>query len=271
MLSADGRLELSLPFGDSSKDSRNPHYKKTRNWFEGGRENAPGTLLFFDTSGWVTLADLEWGSVRTSGGNNGNGVGKFVVGTALLGRPKTFESTYLIKKLSSTIDGLAEFTRFSPIDLNFSDPHSGRTITVKLDEVIEWELGAFRYRITSSVSIKSGNISEVRDQPPRLETIHETGVPIAEHLEAQRPIRGLLTLIFGTKLSWRSHKALSESFPVWTWTEPTEMIAYVDVELAATSSTAIRSCARKQLAQFLSRQGLRHRGSRTEEVGRTLR
>lgn len=27
MLSADGRLELSLPFGDSSKDSRNPHYK----------------------------------------------------------------------------------------------------------------------------------------------------------------------------------------------------------------------------------------------------
>lgn len=210
--------ELLVPyFEDYEETDSNPQYRRTDKWFDWNHPQLPKTLVFEDNRGWVTLVGAR--VAGTSGANRL--IGRVVAEAAIFERPREYKTTYLCNEFISTIDGLQDFAQFTPIQLQHeSHEEPARivtTVTIDTYESVDWEFNGFRYTLQSNVDWNAvdGREFNTRDSSPYLSTISESGATLTDHLLAQRSVRALLSLVYGRRISWRSHKVRDDQFPLW--------------------------------------------------------
>lgn len=227
--------ELAVPYWFEREGSRNPQYLKAREWFDIDNTTLPRTLIFEDNRGYVTLT-------RTmSGGYSGMdaSVGKVKAEAAIFAHPRSHKDEYLVREFMSNIDGLREFARFNPIRHEHEPGDNGRyqmTVALDANESVEWEVGDFKYKIQSNVAWHGvqGQSFVIEDANPYISTTSEGGATIADHLSAHWAVRGLLSLVFGHKLAWRSHKLKDDEFPFWMMNGSDRGAYPVEVQLRST-------------------------------------
>lgn len=208
--------ELTVPYLWETEGGPNPQYLKARRWFDINDGTLPETLIFQDDKGTVTLTDAH-----ASGHSLGVApVGRVRCQAAIFNRPRTYQDEYLVHEFISTIDGLEEFARFSPVTHSDEKTEAGRrrtTIVIDAAESVEWEASGFKYAIRSNVAWHGtpGRSFVIDDSSPFLSTTSDSGATLANHLEAQWAVRALLILVHGRPLAWRSHKIRDEEFPLW--------------------------------------------------------
>lgn len=227
--------ELAVPYLVESKDGPNPQYQKSRRWFNFNRSALPETLIYKDNHGIVTLVGTHVAGV--AGGRIG--LGRVRAQAAIFNAPREYRDEYRIKDFRSTIDGLEEFARFSPVNHWFETTEQGNhrtVVAIDASESIEWEAGGFQYAIEAHVpwSATNGRNFIIDDTRPRLVTSRDEGATIAEHLGAQWPVRALLVLVHGTRMAWRSHTLFDEEFPAWTVAGTASGAHSVEVQVAST-------------------------------------
>lgn len=227
--------QLLVPFLRDSPDAETPQFARASTWFrftDGSKP--PKTLLFFDNRGIVTLVDNRLG---------GASLGSYPLGRlrpqiVIFEQPRTFKEAYLVQDFKSTIDGLEEFAAFRPISFDTERSEDGyrTTVVVEPRERVQWEAGGFTYTIRANVAWtgQDGRSFDIIDSQPYLQTTNEKGATPHDHLGAQWSVRALLTLIYGTKLAWRSHQLRDEEFPVWMLSGDAHAPNFVDVHLAGT-------------------------------------
>lgn len=227
--------ELHIAYLLESDSDPAPHqFTKTAAWFEFGDGQLPKTLLFVDDQGFVTFC-----GTRECGSSFGlYPYGQVCAQTTIFGRPREIRDDYLVKELSSTIDGLEEFARFDPIHMEIEPIDDGRhrvLAEIRSWESVSWESGGFGYSIQSNASWNGryGRRFEAKSAPA-LRTTSQTGATAHDHLVAQRPIRALLLLAHGTKLAWRSHRITDDQFPAWMMDGSDRGASPVEVHLAET-------------------------------------
>lgn len=231
----DEGAQLIVPFLWESREEEAPQFARTQGWFRFTDDSRPPkALLFLDDRGIATLVDN-----RLSGGSLGSyPAGRIRPQVLIFGRPRGLQNEYLVREFKSTIDGLEEFAGFRPFefDTERTDDSFRTTVVIAPTERVEWEACGFRYLIRANVSWvgQAGRRFDVVDNKPYLQTISEAGATPHDHLVAQWPIRALLTLIFGTKLGWRSHQLRDEEFPTWMLSGDAHAPNFVDVHLAGT-------------------------------------
>lgn len=122
-----------------------PQFTETERWFH-DRLNLPESLLFWDGDGMVTLTGLRWGGRSFAH----NAVGRVVPQTVLFGRPRRFKPAYVVRRLTSRMDGLQQFTRFASLDLDHRTTNSAATVTVNPTDEVRWRHGGFSYVIKAT-------------------------------------------------------------------------------------------------------------------------
>lgn len=232
--SAKKGAELLVPFLWDRNDE-NPHFAHTAAWFSFRDENpAPPTLLFFDSRGVATLVD----NVVSGAALGAYPLGRVRARLIIFGRPRAFRQEYVVGEFKSTIDGLEEFAGYAPIgfDSERSDGIVRTTVVIESGEEVTWEVGAFEYSIRSNVAWtgRDGKYFHVVDSRPHIQTRSVDGATPLEHLGAQWPIRALLILTHGTRLSWRSHHLRDDEFPQWMADGNAEEATFVEVQLSGT-------------------------------------
>ncbi|MBX3196082.1 MAG: hypothetical protein KF727_13400 [Microbacteriaceae bacterium] len=208
--------ELIVPYLYETAADPEPHqFGRPNRWFNLRDEALPKTLLFTDNLGWVTAS----GS-RISGSSIGvRSQGKVRAQAWIFNRPREIRDRYLVNQFSSTIDGLEEFARFEPVRFDVTQTEGGHRVELTVDaaENLRWAVDGFQYEIHANAAWtgQDGRRFEITDARPNLSTVVDGGATIPDHYEAQLPIRALLILVFGHKLSWRSHRLRDDDFPMW--------------------------------------------------------
>ncbi|WP_454116901.1 ApeA N-terminal domain 1-containing protein [Microbacterium aurum] len=231
----EGGAQLLVAYLRDELGDEAPQFARTSTWFRFTDDSKPpATLLFFDSRGIVTLVDNRLG---------GAALGSYPLGrirpqVLIFQRPRTFKEEYRVRDFKSTIDGLEAFAGFRPISFDTVSSEGGyrTTIAIEPSELIEWEACGFHYVIRANVAWtgQEGRSFELVDSQPYVQTTNEAGATPHDHLAAQWSVRALLTLIYGTKLAWRSHQLRDDEFPMWMLSGDAHDPHFVDVHLAGT-------------------------------------
>lgn len=189
-----------------------PQFKVAQAWFR-QQETPPGCLSFHDPEGDVTLTGVRWR------GNRGIevAIGRLDARVAIFGRAQHLMDEFRLKTVRSRIDGLREFAAFESIHTEHerTDGQVRTLVTVHAKDEMRVQHDAITYRIRATTpGSTSGREVAVRADAV-VETTKEAGATVDEHIEAQWPLRALLTLAFGVPLYWREHQLLDEQFPTW--------------------------------------------------------
>ncbi|HEY3549157.1 MAG TPA: hypothetical protein VGK17_24035 [Propionicimonas sp.] len=180
-------------------------------WFHAA--TPPKALLFVDELGTVTLTGVGWR------GDSGTacGTGRLGASVAVFGQPRRLKEEYRIREMRSSIDGLAGFADFRPVDYDF--PNRGEPAVITLDDsaMATWRSSGFTYSLGARAAW-SGSLgtSFAATAVPFISTHRARGATPAEHLRAQWAIRDLLLFVHGRKLAWRSHRVIDDQFPLFT-------------------------------------------------------
>ena len=188
-----------------------PQFAETEKWFV-NRVDLPESLLFWDGDGMVTLLGLRWGGHSFAQA----AVGRVVPQTVIFGRPRQLKAAYTVRRLTSRIDGLQDFTSYSSIDVDYRGTNALATATVNPNEEVSWRHGGFSYTISAAAPWSgSQGQSFTAESASVLKSTRARRASIAEHVRAQRPMRALLILALTAKLSWREHWVTDRQFPTW--------------------------------------------------------
>lgn len=230
-----GGVELYVAYLFELPDEPNPQFVRANRWFSRFGEELPKTLLFIDDSGVVTLHRLRASHIA----HGSHPLGRARAAVTIFERPREFRDEYLVKELTSTIDGLEEFARFEPVthDVEYlPDGHHRTTVVVESVESVEWVANGYSYAIKSNVSwaAQSGRYFHIVDSEPYILTRSDAGASPFDHLAAQWPIRALLILTHGRSLAWRSHRLRDDQFPMWMMDGSTRDPQFVEVQFQST-------------------------------------
>jgi hypothetical protein len=196
---------------------------------DGYRNELPVSALYEDHRGSLTFTGLRW-----RGTNQGSIVSetRFDANVTFLGRALGLKDEYLIEQFTSYIDGLEEATFFRTVRTNFDTRSSSEPLLVSIDEAetIEWVVDETTYTIGVNTpwSERSGQQFTARTRV-YLRTTIKGGATVSDHIRSHWPIRALLVLLHGTKLSWREHRVTDDQFPVWMASGPSSSREYVKV------------------------------------------
>lgn len=238
ILDENNGVELRLPYFPYSEDGHNPQYSKTETWFFSSEDVLPKTLFFQDHLGVVTLLGARSAGFHMGGGSGC--LGRIRVQIAIFNQPHEVNDSYRVEELRSQIDGLREFSSFSPVHFDQEVDEEGRlqpTVRTKPEEVVEWESGRIKYSIRSRVSWSSvqGQSFILDDVEPDIATFCDGGLLPSEHLQAHRSIRALLSFVYGKKISWRAHQIRDKQFPLWMLDGSSTNVEPVEVQFRSTS------------------------------------
>lgn len=209
-------LKIAYLFESATHDPEPHQFLRANAWFDLNNSDLPKTVLFADSSGWVTLS-----GARVSGALMGSfPLGRVRAQVLIFNRPRTIQDEYVVAEFMSTIDGLEAFAGFEPVKFDRHRKEDGGNrveVVVDASDSVTWIAGGYTYEIHANVSWtgQDGRSFDIRDSRPYLQTAREGGATIAEHYQAQLPIRALLMLAHGSPLSWRSHKLRDDEFPMW--------------------------------------------------------
>ncbi|WP_154796192.1 hypothetical protein [Occultella kanbiaonis] len=203
-------------------------------WFDGQRP--PESLIFADDRGVVTLTGLRWR------GHTGHPyrVGRLSPSATFNGRPRRLNDCYRVRSFTSQIDGLAEFAGIGSVEV--SEPRSRAepiTAILRPDEHFRWRHDGCTHEIRTSAvwSAQVGQSFNASTEAFLSSTRARRQTP-EEYLVSQWPLRALLVLAFGARLSWRGHSIKDESFPTWTLDGAARKPGEVAVQLQRTAEDA---------------------------------
>lgn len=204
-----------------------PEFEGLPHAFRGG--SLPKSALYSDHQGPLTFTSLRW-----RGTNHGNPVSemRFDSDVTFLGEPRELLDDYRVEEFTSYIDGLEQATNFRTVNTNSNTRTDSEPLTVSIEEIapLTWSNGQVTYAVGVATpwSGTSGQSFTARTRV-YLQTTVRGGVTVAEHLQAQWPIRALLVLLHGTRLSWREHRIRDDQFPLWMTNGPSSHREYVKV------------------------------------------
>lgn len=187
-------------------------FSEQQKWFD--TRDVPRTLVFADSSGKVTFSEARWYGTNPAS----FGMGRIIADCVVLANPRKIRDSYRVKVLRSRIDGLQEFTRFTSITDDFADydPEKGVTFNVLAKDEVSWRHGGYTFKMRGSASWTNDSRTLSTHSESVIESHTSRGATANDHLTAQWPIRALLLLLHGRKLSWRKHWVVDEQFPIWT-------------------------------------------------------
>lgn len=188
-----------------------PQFAETEKWFV-DRKDMPESLLFWDGDGMVTLLGLRWGGHSFAQA----AVGRVVPRTVIFGRPRKLKSQYTVRRLTSRIDGLQQFTQFTSIGVDYRGAGALATATVNPTDEVHWRHAGFSYAIKATAPWSGAHgQSFTAEAGSIIESSRDRRASVEDHIRAQRPVRALLILAFGAQLSWRDHWISDRQFPIW--------------------------------------------------------
>lgn len=208
--------ELVIPFFYDRDDGPNPQYRKTQSWFSLKGDALPKTLVFEDDKGRVTFTGVRFAGLS----GTSRKVGRVDAAAVILECPRALRDEYRVQEFISKIDGLREFARFAPVRFDSAQQENGvykTTVELEASESVEIATPGFSYRVKSNIAYHGipGRSFTIDDSDPYISTVSADGATIADHFHAHWGIRALLSLVFGQKLSWRSHRLRDDDFPLW--------------------------------------------------------
>lgn len=178
-------------------------------WFS--QQSPPKNLILRVPGGQMLLVDLKW---RSTSIRSGVSLGTIAPAETLLGkRDVPLETPLAMTEVRSSIDGLRRWTRFSSVE---TEPHTdehGRvqrlTIEVQSGEEVGWQQGDATMKFVSEWGTE--HLDDARAGISVLDTAvllssFPTSRPFADHLEEQRKVVNLLTLVAGTGIFFRRHR-----------------------------------------------------------------
>lgn len=204
-----------------------PEFEGLPHAFRGG--SLPKSALYSDHQGRLTFTSLRW-----RGTNHGNPVSemRFDSDVTFLGEPRELQDDYRVEEFTSYIDGLEQATNFRTVSTNLNTRTDSEPLTISIEEIapLAWSSDEITYTVGVNTpwSEKSGQSFTARTRV-YLRTTVRGGVTVSEHLQAQWPIRALLVLLHGTRLSWREHRVSDDQFPLWMMNGPSSHREYVKV------------------------------------------
>lgn len=198
---------VEIPFLHGQREAQ---FTEVDAWFS--QQSPPKNLILAVPGGQILLADLRW---RATSVRSGVSLGTIAPGETLLGkRDVPVETPLTMTEVRSDIDGLRRWTRFSSIEtVPHTDEH-GRvqrlTIEVQSGEGAEWQQGDATMKFVSEWGTEYPDDDaragvSVLDTPVLLSSF-PTSRPFADHLEEQRKVVNLLTLVAGTGIFFRRHR-----------------------------------------------------------------
>lgn len=198
---------VEIPFLHRSKLAQ---FAEVDAWFS--RQSPPSNLVLAIPGGQVLLCGLKW---RGTSIRSGVSLGTISPSETLLGkRDLPLETPLMMTEVRSNVDELRAWTRFASVE---TEPHTddrnriqGLTIEVRAGDGVEWQQGDARMKFVSEWATEYPHDDSqagitVIDDPVLLSTF-PTSRPFADHLEEQRKVVNLLTLVAGRGIFFRKHR-----------------------------------------------------------------
>jgi hypothetical protein len=206
-------IEVDVPYVRSTDNGQFDHVDR---WFRA--QEPPKNLQLLVEGGAVSLFDTRWHGYRTSGHHLNHGVLR-PTEAVFADRDGPIEAPLAVREVRSDLDGLNEWTRFSAVERDRESTESGGA------HVVIFRVSAHREAIwtqgEAQVSLRLNwqtrdEANEGRrvviDDNVALESVFEEPRPFADHLLEQRKVANLLSLLFGSSISFRNHYVRDETF-----------------------------------------------------------
>ena len=183
-------------------------------WFR--TQTPPQNLVLTTPSGWVGLYGIRWQGTSV---RSGVSLGQLRPSETLLGRYEgPLDQPFVIREARSEIDGLREWTRFFGIDSEPETDENGLTqglhVHVRSGGEASWQQGEATMKLVTQwhTDHPEGdphgglNIAE----KVVLTSTFTTPRPFADHLNEQRKVISLVTLLAGRPVHFRKHQVTDE-------------------------------------------------------------
>lgn len=210
-LTAGNGLLVEVPYATVKNAAQ---FQTVDRWFE-SRE-IPEAFQFRGDEIEVTLYGCRM-SGRTRHFGRQLAVGRFVAQHAVLGLREVSES-FDVLTVRSRLDGLREWTGFTATNVDPDvDEHSvvhGVTITVQSTSELTWRQGDATMVIGTEWEGTDATTGAHIDEWVTLSSSFEKPQSPDAHIKAQKVVRDLLVLNFGTPLRFRRHALRDPSMPI---------------------------------------------------------
>lgn len=203
-------INLSIPFLSGV-----PQFESVRAWARAGRP--PSNLQFMTDCGRFTLYGC-----RTSGSSlnfGGQGVSSVQVTPRELvfkDRDGDFEDALEVMELRSHIDGLTEWTNMGATTYSLVQDDNNRVqkinVEVESKEPLIWTHGDVTFELSTDWRTDQEEPGFRIREWVCLTTRFQTSRPCSEHIEEQRKMVALLTLMFGAPVVFRRHEIRDARF-----------------------------------------------------------
>lgn len=209
-IDSDRGILLQIPYIDHPEVQQ---FKHVNEWFK--NREMPLNMILQTVEGDLGLFGNRWKGYKTT---NTQSLGTVVPSELLIGEYEgDLSDPLLLDEVRTRIDGLAEWTSIRSIDFSHVTDDQGliKELSVNAKPIMSdtWRQGEATMHFVSEWKTSYPN-QEVRmglniDEGTVLVSQFENPRPFKEHLNEQRKIRHLLTLLSGIPLHFRQHKASS--------------------------------------------------------------
>lgn len=206
-LDQDHGVLVEIPFLHRRDEAQ---FAEVDSWFS--QQSPPNNLILAVPGGEILLCDLKW---RATSIRSGVSLGTIAPGETLLGkRDVPVETPLTMTEVRSRVDGLRPWTRFNSVDTAPITDERGRiqklVIEVQAGQGVEWQQGDATMKFVSewATEYPDGDARagiSVLDTPILLSSF-PTSRPFIDHLQEQRKVVNLLTLVAGTGIFFRGHR-----------------------------------------------------------------
>lgn len=188
-------------------------FRSVEDWFES--RNLPEAFQFRGDELEMTLYGCRM-SGRTRHFGRELAVGRFIAESAVVGR-RELSRAFDVEVVRSRVDGLREWTGFTATEVEHDvDEHAiihGVTIRVRSTSELTWRHGDAAMMLSTDWEGMEGETGAHIDEWVTLSSSFDPPRPPDAHVEAQKAVRDLLVLNFGTPLRFRRHALRDSSMP----------------------------------------------------------
>ena len=209
-LTEETGLLVEVPY-TTAKDA--DQFRSVEDWFES--RNLPEAFQFRGDELEMTLYGCRM-SGRTRHFGRELAVGRFIAESAVVGR-RELSRAFDVEVVRSRVDGLREWTGFTATEVEHDvDEHAiihGVTIRVRSTSELTWRHGDAAMMLSTDWEGMEGETGAHIDEWVTLSSSFDPPRPPDAHVEAQKAVRDLLVLNFGTPLRFRRHALRDSSMP----------------------------------------------------------
>lgn len=203
-------IHLSIPFLNNT-----PQFESVRGWARAGRP--PSNLQLLTDRGRFTLYGCRTSASSLNFGGHGYSTVQVTPHEIVYkDRDGDFEDALEVTELRSHIDGLTEWTNMGATTYSLVQDDNKRvqkiSVEVESKDPLTWKHGDVTFELSTDWKTDQDEPGFRVREWVCLTTRYETSRPCSEHLEEQRKIVALLTLMFGAPVVFRRHEIRDARF-----------------------------------------------------------